>query len=84
MAAVAGDQSTAAVAVAEARAELGGRRQAITAVALRYAERILAWRRGELPDAEHEVREAAVRWHHGSDRMDACDGIELLGVLAAA
>jgi len=25
-----------------------------------------------------------VAWHRGSDRMDACDGIELLGVLAAA
>ena len=35
MAAIAGDQSTAAAAVAEARAELGGRRQAITAAALR-------------------------------------------------
>jgi DNA-binding NarL/FixJ family response regulator len=84
VAAAAGDQSTAAAAVAEARAELGGRRQAITAAALRYAEGILAWRRGELPDAEREVREATVHWHRGSDRMDACDGIELLGVLAAA
>ena len=84
MAAITGDQSTAAAAVAEARAELGGRRQAVTAAALRYAEGILAWHRGELPDAEREVREATVQWHRGSDRMDACDGIELLGVLAAA
>ena len=69
---------------AEARAELGGRRQAITAAALRYAEGVMAWHRGELADAEHLVREATVQWHRGSDRMDACDGIELLGVLAAA
>ena len=84
MAAIAGDQSTAAAAVAEARAALGGRRQAITAAALRYAEGVMAWHRGELAAAEHLVREATVQWHRSSDRMDACDGIELLGVLAAA
>ena len=84
MAAIAGDQSTAAAAIGEAREELGGRRQAITAAALRYAEGVVAWHRGELADAEHLVREATVQWHHCSDRMDACDGIELLGVLAVA
>jgi DNA-binding NarL/FixJ family response regulator len=84
MAAIAGDQSTAAAAVAETRAELGGRRQAITAATLRYAEGIMAWHRGELADAEHLAREATVQWHQCCDRMDACDGIELLGVLAAA
>jgi predicted ATPase/DNA-binding CsgD family transcriptional regulator len=84
LAAIAGNQATAADAVAEARTELGGRRQAITAAALRYAEGIMAWHRGELAAAEHLVREATVQWHRGSDRMGACDGIELLGVLAAA
>ena len=84
MAAIAGDESAAAAAVGEAAAELGGRRQAITAAALRYAEGVMAWHRGELAGAEHLVREATVHWHRGSDRMDACDGIELLGVLAAA
>jgi DNA-binding CsgD family transcriptional regulator len=83
VAAIAGDESTAAAAVGEARA-LGGRRQAITAATLGYAEGIMAWHRGELADAERMVREATVQWHRGSDRMDACDGIELLGVLAAA
>ena len=84
MAAIAGDEATAAGAVGEASAELGGRRQAITAAALRYAEGVMAWHRGELPGAEHLVREATVQWHRCGDRMDACDGIELLGVLAAA
>jgi predicted ATPase/DNA-binding CsgD family transcriptional regulator len=84
LAAIAGDQPTAVAAIGEARAELGGRRQAITDAALRYAEGILAWYRGELAAAEHLVREATVQWHRGSDRMDACDGLELLGVLAAA
>ena len=84
LAAIAGDDSTAAVAVAEARAALGARRQAITAAALRYAEGVMAWHRGELAAAEHLAREATVHWHRSSDRMDACDGIELLGVLAAA
>ena len=84
LAAIAGDQPMAAAAIGEARAELGGRRQAITAAALRYAEGVMAWHRGELADAEHLAREATVQWHRGSDRMDACDGIELLGVLAAA
>ena len=84
MAAIAGDEATAAAAVGEARAELGGRGQAITAAALRYAEGVMAWHRGELAAAEHLVREATVQWHRGCDRMDACDGIELLGVLAAA
>ena len=84
MAAIAGDESTAAAAVDEARAELGGRRQAITAAALRYAEGVMAWHRGELADAEHLVREATAQWHRCCDRLDACDGIELLGVLAAA
>ena len=84
MAAIAGDESSAAAAVAEARAALGDRRQAITAATLRYAEGIMAWHRGELADAEHLIREATLHWHRGSDRMDACDGIELLGVLAAA
>jgi predicted ATPase/DNA-binding CsgD family transcriptional regulator len=84
LAATAGDQSTATAAVAEARAELGGRRQAITLAALRYAEGVMAWHRGELAAAERLVREATEAWYRGSDRMDACDGIELLGVLAAA
>ena len=84
LAAIAGDDSTAAAAIGEARAALGGRRQAITAAALQYAEGVMAWHRGELADAEHLVREATVQWHRCSDRMDACDGIELLGVLAAA
>jgi predicted ATPase/DNA-binding CsgD family transcriptional regulator len=84
MAAIAGDEATAAAAVVEARTELGGRRQTITAAALRYAEGVMAWYRGELAAAEHLVREATLQWHQGSDRMDACDGIELLGVLAAA
>jgi hypothetical protein len=53
------------------------------AVVLGYAEGVMAWHRGELAAAEHLVREATVQWHRGSDRMDACDGIELLGVLAA-
>jgi predicted ATPase/DNA-binding CsgD family transcriptional regulator len=84
IAATAGDQSTAAEAVSEARAELGGRRQAITAATLRYAEGVMAWHRGELADAEHLVRDATMQWHTCGERMDACDGIELLGVLAAA
>ena len=84
MAAIAGDKAAAAAAVAEARAALGGRIQAITAAALRYAEGVMAGHRGELADAEHLVREATVQWHRCHDRMDACDGIELLGVLAAA
>ena len=84
LAAIAGDQATAAAVVAEARAELGGRRQAITIAALRYAEGVMAWHQGELAAAEHLVREATVQWHRCGDRMDACDGIELLGVLAAA
>ena len=84
IAAIGGDESTAAAAVAEARAELGGRRQAITLAALCYAEGVMAWHRGELADAEHRVREATLQWHRGRDRMTAADGIELLGVLAAA
>jgi predicted ATPase/DNA-binding CsgD family transcriptional regulator len=84
MAAIAGDQATAAAAVGEARAALGGRRQPITAAALRYAEGITAWHQGGLADAEHLARQATVAWHRCCDRMDACDGIELLGVLAAA
>ena len=84
MGAIAGNESTAAAAVAEARAELGDRRQEITAAALNYAESVMAWHRGELADAERLAREATVQWHRGRDRMDACDGIELLGVLAAA
>jgi DNA-binding CsgD family transcriptional regulator len=84
MAAIAGDQPTAAAAIGEARAELGGRRQAITAAALGYAEGVMAWHRGEFAGAERLVREATVQWHRCGDRMDACDGIELLGVLAAA
>ena len=84
MAAIAGDDSTAAAAVGEARAVLGGRAQAITAAALRYADGVMAWHRGELAAAEHLVREATVQWHRCCDRMAACDGIELLGVLAAA
>ena len=84
MAAIAGDQSTAAAAVNEARGELGDRCQAITLAALGYAQGVLAWHRGELADAERMVREATVQWHWCGDQMGACDGIELLGVLAAA
>src|SRR5215472_4307265 len=60
------------------------RRQAITAAALGYAQGVMAWHRGELAGAEHLAREATAQWHRGGDLMDACDGIELLGVLAAA
>ena len=84
MAAIGGDEATAAAAVAGARAELGERHQAITTATLRYAEGIMAWHRGELADAERLVREATVQWHRCGDRLDACDGIELLGVLATA
>jgi predicted ATPase/DNA-binding CsgD family transcriptional regulator len=82
--AVAGDASAATAAVAETRALLGGRRQAITLATLGYAEAILAWHRGELADAEHLARAAVLEWHQCRDLMDACDGLELLGVLAAA
>ncbi len=84
VAAIAGDQATATAAVGEARAALSGRHQPITAAALRYADGIMAWHQGRLADAEHLAREATVAWHRCCDRMDACDGIELLGVLAAA
>jgi DNA-binding NarL/FixJ family response regulator len=84
VAAIGGDEHTAAAAIADAHAALGGRRQANTAAALRCAEGVMAWHRGELADAEHLVREATVAWHRCSNRMDASDGIELLGVLAAA
>jgi predicted ATPase/DNA-binding CsgD family transcriptional regulator len=84
LAAIAGDESTAAAAVGEARAELGGRRQEITLASLRYAEGVMAWNRGELAGAEQLAREATMQWHRCGDRMDTCDGIEFLGVLAAA
>jgi hypothetical protein len=45
MAAIAGDEATAAAAIGEARAALGARRRAVTAAALRYAEGIMAWHR---------------------------------------
>jgi hypothetical protein len=44
----------------------------------------MAWHRGELADAERLIRTATLQWHRGSDRMDASDGVELLGVLACA
>ena len=84
LAAASGDQSTAAAAACEARAALGGRRQVITAAALGYAEGVMAWQRGELADAERMVRQATLQWHRCRNRMGACDGLELLGVLAAA
>jgi hypothetical protein len=49
LAAIVGDQPTAAAAVAETRAELGGRRQAITLAALRYAEGVMAGTRVSSP-----------------------------------
>jgi DNA-binding CsgD family transcriptional regulator len=70
--------------VGETRAALGKRRQLITIAALGYAEGVMAWHRGELADAEHLVREATAAWHRCGGWMEACDGIELLGVLAAA
>ena len=82
--AIAGDSPAAAAAISQARASLGGRRQPITDATLTYADGIMAWHRGELAGAEHLVRAATVQWHRCCDRMDACDGIELLGVLAAA
>jgi predicted ATPase/DNA-binding CsgD family transcriptional regulator len=84
IAAIGDDEAAASAAVAEARAALGGRQQAITTAALRYAEGIMAWHRGELDGAEHLIRDATTQWHRNCDRMDASDGIELLGVLAAA
>jgi len=84
LAAATGDRSTAAAAVGEARAALGGRHQAITAAALTCAEAVMAWHRGEFAEAERMAREATVQWHRCRNRMGACDGIEFLGVLAAA
>jgi hypothetical protein len=82
-ASISGEESAAAAALAEAAAVLGERRQAITLATLGYAEGIMAWHRGELAEAEHLVRAATVEWHRCCDRMSACDGLELLGVLAA-
>jgi predicted ATPase/DNA-binding CsgD family transcriptional regulator len=84
LAAIAGDDSAAAAAIAETRAVLSGRHEAITQATLSYAEGIMAWHRGELANAERLIRTATLQWHHCSDRMDASDGIELLGALAAA
>ncbi len=84
LAAIAGDESGAAAAVEQARRALRGRHEKITEASLTYAEGILAWRRGELADAEQVIRTAVRQWHGCGDRMAASDGIELLGVLAAA
>jgi DNA-binding NarL/FixJ family response regulator len=82
LAAITGDDPAAAAAIAETRAALSGRHEAITHATLSYAEGIVAWHRGELAEAEHLIRKATLQWHHCSDRMDASDGVELLGVLA--
>jgi DNA-binding CsgD family transcriptional regulator len=74
----------AADAIAETRAALSGRHEAITQATLTYAEGIMAWHRGDLAGAERLIRTATLHWHRCSDRMDASDGIELLGVLACA
>jgi predicted ATPase/DNA-binding CsgD family transcriptional regulator len=84
MAAIVGDDGTATTVVDEARAALDGRQQAMSEATLRCADGVLAWHRGEFAAAEQMVREATVAWHQCSDRMAACDGTELLGVLAAA
>ena len=84
LAAIAGDQPAAAAAIAETRAALSERREAITQAMLTYAEGILAWHRGELAEAERLARTAALHWQSCCDRMDAADGVEFLGVLAAA
>jgi hypothetical protein len=47
---------------------LGGRRQAITAATLRYAEGVMAWHRGELAEAEHLVGEAQAAAKDLTDR----------------
>jgi predicted ATPase/DNA-binding CsgD family transcriptional regulator len=84
LAAIAGDDPAAAATIAETRAALSGRHEAITQATLTYAEGIMAWHRGELADAERLIRTATLEWHRCSDRMDAADGVELLGVLACA
>jgi predicted ATPase/DNA-binding CsgD family transcriptional regulator len=84
LAAIAGDDPAAAAAIAETRASLSGRHEAITEATLSYAEGIMAWHRGDLGGAERLIRSATLQWHHCGDRMDASDGIELLGVLACA
>jgi DNA-binding CsgD family transcriptional regulator len=84
LAAIAGDEPAAAAAIAETRAALSGRHEAITQATLSYAEGIMAWHRGDLAGAERLIRTATLQWHRCRDRMDASDGIELLGVLACA
>ena len=61
---------------------VGGRRQAITAAGC--ATPRASWPGTGASSPPALAREATVQWHRGCDRMDACDGIELLGVLAAA
>jgi predicted ATPase/DNA-binding CsgD family transcriptional regulator len=84
LAAITGDDRAAAAAIAETRAALSGRHEAITQATLSHAEGIMAWHRGDLAGAERLIRTATLQWHQCSDRMDASDGIELLGVLAGA
>jgi predicted ATPase/DNA-binding CsgD family transcriptional regulator len=84
LAAIAGDDPAAAAAIAETRPAVSGRHEAITEATLSYAEGIMAWHRGDLAGAERLIRTATLQWHHCGDRMDASDGIELLGALAAA
>ena len=69
LAAIAGDESTAAAAVGEARAELGGRRQAITAAALALRRGRHGLAPGRTRRRRAPVREAAVQWHRGGDQM---------------
>jgi DNA-binding CsgD family transcriptional regulator len=81
--ATAGDESATAAALTEARTALNGRREAITQATITYAEAIMARHQGEFPHAERLARTATLQWHRCRDLMDAADGVEFLGVLAA-
>jgi hypothetical protein len=74
LAAIAEDQLAAAATLAETRAALGERGEAITQATITHAEAIMAWHQGELADAERLARTATMHWHRCRDLMDAADG----------
>jgi DNA-binding CsgD family transcriptional regulator len=79
-----GDPLGALDAIGEADGSLAGREGRLVEAMLAYTRGLLAWRRGDLAEAQRHTGEAVATWRDTGARLDAADALETLGSLACA
>jgi len=79
-----GDGVAAGELIREAERVMAARPADLAAATVAFARSLVAWHDGDLPLAERRAREATLAWLDRGARLDAGDGVEVLGALACA